>query len=358
MFTKYLLPILATALLIFAIAFVVNSRPVESQVKPVAQPARSPYARSVAGAGLVEASTENIAVGSPTAGIVTDVLVQVGQQVRRDDPLFQLDARSLRSELKVREAKLAAALADLQRLMSLPRTEQVPVSRAAVTEEEANVAEKADSFRRAQKLLPQEAISEADFNAAEREYQIAQAQLARARAELSLLEAGAWDPEIAQSQAAVALATAERDQAQTDLEELTVRAQVDGEVLQINVRPGEFVTALGSQSLIVLGSTRELHVRVDIDENDIPRFREGAPAVALLKGESRETFPLTFVRVEPYVIPKRSLTGEDTERVDTRVLQVIYAIDSENRTLYVGQQLDVFIDATNKPVSKQASESR
>jgi hypothetical protein len=45
------------------------------------------------------------------------------------------------------------------------------------------------------------------------------------------------------------------------------------------------------------------------------------------------------------VIPKKSLTGGNTERVDTRVLQVIYAIDAPSDRLYVGQQLDVSLDA-------------
>jgi multidrug efflux pump subunit AcrA (membrane-fusion protein) len=141
-------------------------------------------------------------------------------------------------------------------------------------------------------------------------------------------------------------AAAERDQAQTNVELRTVRAPVDGEVLQVNVRPGEFVATFAAQNLIVLGNTQQLHVRVDIDENDIPRLQTKAAALAMLKGRSGETFPLDFVRVDPFVIPKRSLTGESTERVDTRVLQVIYAINTGGRTLYAGQQLDVFIDAT------------
>ena len=54
---------------------------------------------------------------------------------------------------------------------------------------------------------------------------------------------------------------------------------------------------------------------------------------------------LNFVRVEHYVTPKKSLTGDNTERVDTRVLQAIYALEPGEQTVYVGQQLDVFIDA-------------
>ena len=125
-----------------------------------------------------------------------------------------------------------------------------------------------------------------------------------------------------------------------------MRALVDGEVLQVNVRPGEFVGAPAGQALIVLGSVTQLHVRVDIDEYDIPRFITDAPARATLKGQSTDFFPLKFVRIEPYVVPKKSLTGDNTERVDTRVLQVIYAIDTTGKRLFVGQQVDVFIDAS------------
>jgi hypothetical protein len=50
--------------------------------------------------------------------------------------------------------------------------------------------------------------------------------------------------------------------------------------------------------------------------------------------------------VEPFVIPKKSLTGDTTERIDTRVLQVIYEVDTAGRApLFVGQQVEVFIDA-------------
>ena len=51
------------------------------------------------------------------------------------------------------------------------------------------------------------------------------------------------------------------------------------------------------------------------------------------------------MRVEPYVVAKRWLTGDNTERVDTRVLQVIYELDACDAAAYVGQQVDVFIDA-------------
>jgi hypothetical protein len=116
-------------------------------------------------------------------------------------------------------------------------------------------------------------------------------------------------------------------------------------VLQVNVREGEFVGAPPSQALVVLGDChKRVHVRVDIDEHDIPRFKKEAPAQASLRGTPQVKYPLKYLRVEPYVIPKKSLTGDNTERVDTRVLQVIYELDTTDRPIYVGQQLDVFIN--------------
>ena len=113
----------------------------------------------------------------------------------------------------------------------------------------------------------------------------------------------------------------------------------------MDVRPGEYVGTPPGRPLVLLGNVHPLHVRVSIDEHESPRLRIGAPAVARLKGGSRERFALKFVRVEPVVVPKLSLTGSSTERTDTRVLQIIYAIDPHREPLYVGQQMDVFIDA-------------
>jgi hypothetical protein len=60
------------------------------------------------------------------------------------------------------------------------------------------------------------------------------------------------------------------------------------------------------------------------------------------------------MRLEPFIVPKTSLTGVNTERVDTRVFQVIYAIDPDNRLvqekrILVGQLIDVFIDTRPTP---------
>jgi len=143
----------------------------------------------------------------------------------------------------------------------------------------------------------------------------------------------------------VTAARASLEAARSVLDRLTVRAPMAGEVIQLNVRPGEYApTGALDRPLMRLGSLETYHIRVDVDENDAWRFRTGARATAFLRGNRDFKAEVRFARVEPYVTPKASLTGSSSERVDTRVLQVIYSFDRKALPVYVGQQVDVFIE--------------
>ncbi len=347
MIIKYLLPVLALALLVFAVRQVIDTRQQRQDVPPPIEPSRSPFDNTVAGAGIVEAQTENIEVGASMPGLVTQVFVKVHDTVATGDPLFKLDDRQLKADLEVRKAAVQSAQAELLRLEGQPRKEQLPSFEAAVTEAEANLASAADEFRRAEELGPKgrRVMTEQEVVNRRQMYNMSTARLAKVKADLELQRAGAWQFDKDVAAAAVRQAEAQAAAVQEDILRTTVTALVDGEVLQVNVHPGEFVGTPSNRALIVLGNVQKLHVRVDIDEHDIPRFVPGADALAVLKGDASIKYALKFVRVEPYVIPKRSLTGQNTERVDTRVLQAIYALQPTRNPLYVGQQVEVYIDA-------------
>lgn len=346
MICKYVLPLLAVAGVLFAMHMVgTTSKPVPVAA-PVVEPAQAPFRSSIAGAGIIEASTQNIAIGTPVPGIVTRVLVRGGSTVKADDPLFKLDDRDLQAELAVRRAALQTAQENLVRLMHMPRQEDVPPVEARVKEAEAVLADTKNQLAMAESVADRRAISQEDMSRRRFAVQGAEARLAAARAQLSLLKAGAWKHDVNIVKAEVAAAQAHIRAVETNLERLTIRAPMDGEILQVNIRQGEFAPTGALQTpLILLGNLERLHVRVDIDENDAWRFQAQAPAVAFVRGNQEMQTPLRFERVEPYIVPKRSLTGESTERVDTRVLQVLYSFERGTIPVYVGQQMDVFIAA-------------
>jgi RND family efflux transporter MFP subunit len=294
MIRKYVLPVVAVIGLVFAIATVVRGNQPTPVAEPVAQPARAPFETFVAGSGIIEASTENIAVGTPVSGIVMAIYVKWGDQVRAGDPLFKIDDRDLQANLLV--------------------------ARANVKQAEANLAQARDKLRLYESVPDRRAITVDELTNRRGVVTVDEAALAAARAQV--------------------------EQTEIEIERRTVRALVPGQILQIKTRLGEFAQGgVLATPLMLLGNDTQLHVRVDVDENDAWRFRPGAAAVAYLRGNPDLKTPLRFERFEPYVVPKQSLTGDTTERVDTRVLQVIYSFDEGALPVYVGQQMDVFIEA-------------
>ena len=272
---------------------------------PVSAPPRSPYARTVASTGLIEASRENVKVAAPREGLVTRVFVKVGDAVKASDPLFQIDDREVRARIRLLEAQVASLR-----------------SQAGV--DASLIADLDDQVKRFAQLGRDRVATEDEVK----------------RREFSLATAKA---KAAATAAAIAAAEEAVRQAGTDLEILTVRAPRDGRLLQVSLREGEFAAVKSAEPLMLLGDVDRFQVRAEVDEQDAVLIQPEQPAVASLKGHSDLRMTLKFVRIEPYVVPKRSLTGDSLERVDTRVLQVVYAFERPAFPVYVGQQVDVFI---------------
>src|SRR5262245_60617397 len=294
-FIKYGLPVLAVGMLSLAVYHVVDAAQSYPTQPPPVDPPRTAFSRTVGGAGIVEAWTENIAIGTPLPGVVLEVYVpveKVGQTVKKGVPRFLVDNRQLLATLKYNEANLRAARSQLAKLEAQPRAEEVPPSEAKVKVAEANVSVQQDLAERARRLRPSGAMMDEDVNQRVLALGVARQQLTQAKAEDALLKAGAWkyDKEIAQAN--IALAEAQVQQTKTDLDRVLVRAPRDGVILQVNVREGEYVGTPPGQALMLLGAVNEkLHIRVDIDEHDIPRFVKGAAAPASPRGNPQIVYP-------------------------------------------------------------------
>lgn len=307
---KYILPLLAVSGFLFATYTTINSNKPTPVAKAVTEPASAPFKEFIAGAGIIEAQSQNIAIGTPLPRIVKSVAVKVGDLVKTGDPLFYLDDRDTLAALAIKQADLAKAKSD-------------------VSVAKANFIDAKSLSDLAEAVTDRRAISSEELLRRRNFMLITKAKLESAQALVQQAEASLADTE-------------------TTVSQLVVRAPVKGEVLQVNIRPGEFAQAgFLTTPLLVLGNLEQLHVRVDIDENDAWRFNKNSKAVAYLRGNRDFKVDLTLAYVEPYVVPKKSLTGDSTERVDTRVLQALYSFDRKQLPIYVGQQMDVFIEAQN-----------
>lgn len=294
---KFALPVLASVGLLTAILTIFicdNTR--EPSVAGVSVPS-PPYRDYVAGSGVIEAEHGNIRIGSPTSGVVAQVMVNAGDLVHAGEPLFRLDNRDLQAELTVAEAQLKVADAEVQQPQH-----QLDYDESLLDRDPGAV-----SARDLSRLRDQLAIAKAN-------QQLAEARVA---------------------------------QVKIGIERHLVRAPVTGKILRSTLRPGEYIAAAGASPLLLFGEDSTLYLRVDVNESDAWRVHPGAAAVAYVRSSPDIRVPLQFEYIQPYVVPKTALTGQSTERSDTRVLQVVYSFVRDGKPLYVGQQMDVFIQSTS-----------
>ena len=322
-----------------------QSRPAPT-APPSGQPTKSPFSNRVAGSGLVEPATEIMNIGTSISGTVQSISVKEGQLLKKGDILFTIDQRDTMAQLGAAKAKLEVATRKVEQLKSMPRVEDVDRAKAIVAQRQSALDDATLRLQRLNAVEDQSAISANEKPTRMFEMNLTTARLAEAQSELAKLMKGTYPEDLAVAVAEAKVADADVGMLQTDLAQSEVKAPIDGTVLRVNARAGEFAAA-GTlrEGLVVMGQLTPLHIRVDVDELDAWRFDPKGKAVAVLRGGKIVEFPIEYVRTVPVVIPKRTLTGENSERIDTRVMEMIYRFQQDNPQVLPGQLLDVYIDS-------------
>ena len=132
---------------------------------------------------------------------------------------------------------------------------------------------------------------------------------------------------------------------QATLSQFKLKAPVDGIILKVFIKSGEYISDSTQNPLLTMGNDKPLHVRVQIDENDAWRFDAKAKAIAYLRSNKDISMSLSFIRIDPFAISKQQLSGSSKDLVDTRIIEVVYKVEGEPKNVFIGQQLDVFIEA-------------
>ena len=322
-----------------------QSRPAPT-APPSGQPTKSPFSNRVAGSGLVEPATEIMNIGTSISGTVQSVSVKEGQLVKKGDILFTIDQRDTVAQLGAAKAKLEVANRKVEQLKSMPHAEDVDRAKAIVAQRQSAVNDATLRLERLNAVEDQSAISANERPTRMFEMSLTKSRLDEAKSELARMMKGTYPEDLAVAVAEAKVADADVAMLQTDLLQSDVKAPIDGTVLRVNARAGEFASAGAlREGLVVMGQLTPLHIRVDVDELDAWRFDPNGKAVAMLRGGKIVEFPIEYVRTVPVVIPKRTLTGENSERIDTRVMEMIYRFTQDNPKVLPGQLLDVYIDS-------------
>jgi HlyD family secretion protein len=326
---------------------------------PAFSPAENPYSSAIYAEGIVESaqsSGENINIYPEVAGTVKEILVSEGQQVKAGEPLIRLDESIQKANAEQLGAQAQAAEAMLEELKAEPREENLDINAAQAVSAKAALKTAQDTLQKTQaayeidpRTVSKDALDDA-INAAA----VAKANLEVAKKQYDLTKAGAWTYDIRNQERTEHALEQAYASSTALLGKYTLRAPRDAIVLSINTVIGNYASPQGSYDtytqgqdpIVTLGSSpASLNVRCYVDEILVPRL----PAASQMKAQmsirgSDVKIPLDFVRVQPFVSPKIELSDQRQERVDVRVLPVIFKIDKPTDVnLYPGELVDVYI---------------
>jgi len=272
-----------------------DERPTGSQTLPIPELA-PPYKNFIAGTGIVESSSKNIQIGSFIDGVISGVNVENGESVKKGELLFTLNKTIITAQIAAQQAAIALANTKLNKAQHQFRI-----------------------MKNFKKVAPN-MVKKAEYATAKDNVEEAGARFNVAKSKLEVL--------------------------QKELSFYDVYSPIDGKVLESQLSIGKYFPK--NSKLITIGSNQR-NLRVDINEYDVWKFAPNTNAVAFVRGHPKLKTALKYLYTMPYVVPKKNLTGLSTERTDTRVLQVLYALPTKiDFPLFVGQQLDVFIQTQGK----------
>ncbi len=297
--------------------------------------------------GILEPAGGSIGIYPVRADRVEELFVEENQLVKKGDPLFTMRTRGILDEKKVLEAQLVSAKANLAYLKEQPRPSDLAPLEKRVEMQRAEMERLHLQVTRYQKLFP-DSITPYEMENVEKLYESSVAAWQNAQAELQKVQAGVSAFQIEQAEAEILQIQARLDSLETQLQESMLRSPIDGRVMKINVHQGEYISLFNpvrddtTSTPVVVGSSA-LQVRVDVDETDISRIRPDCAASACLHGDLTKTFALKFNRIQPMVVPKRNLAGYGMERIDVRVIQIIFDVIPPAFPLLSGLQVDVYL---------------
>lgn len=294
--------------------------------------------------GTVEAASGAIEIGFDASGRVTEVLADEGAAVMRGQLLARLDDRLARGRVAEAEAAAAAARADRDRAFRGARAQEIHAAEAELDAARAIARDRATMRDRAESLAGRAAMAAAELDGARNASAAAQATESAAASRVALLREGTRGEDRAKAAAAVAAAEAQLAQARTALSWTELRAPIDGIVVRRLVETGEQVTTVPPTVSFVLADLGRLQLRTEVDEADVARIRVGERAWAKADAWGDRRFPGHVARVSQTLGRKQIVLDDPRQRVDTRVLEVIVALDAPDG-LPLGLRMDVHLEA-------------
>jgi len=298
----------------------------------------------IAGPGRVEPYSEDIKIGSELSGRLKSVKVEEGDAIHRGQILAELENADYRAQVESARANVVAKEATLRKVINGARRQERDEAWSSVNEAKAVMENAQSEFRRRQELFSAGVVSKEELDRYGREADVAKAKYEAAVQQHALVDDHAREEDQSFAQADLQLARAQLSEAEARYEKTFIRSPIDGSVLRKHHRSGESVSNSSTvpDPILTIGDRKTLRVRVDVDETDVSKVRQGQRAYVTADAFGKEKFWGHVVRVGQQLGPKNVRTDEPTEKVDTKILETLVELD-RGSNLPDGLRVDAFI---------------
>ncbi len=292
---------------------------------------------------VVEPISQVIALRAERSGRIVSIAKQAGERVTIGESLVTLDDTIARATVALRRADLKLARANLADLNAWTRSEERQQARAAVDKAKARHERAKREHDRIAALHAQSQAADTEFNEAVEDLRLAEAELESKLAAARMSEAGPTPDDLAIAEANVEQAQAALKLAEADLDKHVIRSPIDGHVLYRHLEPGEIfdIDAEQQPPILSLGNVDRIRLRAEVDEADISRVFVGQSVMASTDALADVILRGTVVHMEGMMGRKSIRTQSTTERLDTKVREVLIDLGDDCPPMTVDLQLTV-----------------
>ena len=276
--------------------------------------------------GRIEPVNGEVELSAQMSGTLTAVLVKEGDWVTNGTVLAEVDARREKAAVDLAVAKLA-------RVKAGNGKEEIAAAEANREAVAAELAFAESEYQRATKLRKELVFAEDELDKRRQRAATLRKQVASADKQVEALKRGPLPED-------VALAEAEAGAARTVYELRLVRAVSDGSVLQLYRHAGDVVSVNFPTAILRMANTRRLRARVEVNEQDVYRIKEGIEGEFTTFGASKAGGRLVVKTILPSFAPRRLFEPDSTARMDTRTLQVLGEVIGD-ALVFSGQRVTV-----------------
>lgn len=231
---------------------------------------------------------KEIMVSAKISGRVASTRADVGQQVRKGQVLFTLEARDFDAQYRQAKAALESARASLTRTSDSSLSSQVLQAQASVRQAQVQYDETRDLFERTKKMFDNGTVAQQQLDSAQARYQSAEIALSTAKDNLSLIQEKGGPQSTGVASTQVEQAQAALDLAQSQLDSTVVASPITGTVSTRNVDAGELV-ASSVPAFVVIDSS-SVTAEASVSQDTVEKIRRGeriSVAVDTANGSSR-----------------------------------------------------------------------